>query len=178
MGDDAGKLLATCEQATSENDMVLVSGGSSVGMRDLTLDTLEALPESQILVHGVSIRPGKPTILAQCGTKAFWGLPGHVTSAMIVFMVLVKPFLDHIGGCLNSPNQPLKARLSRNVASVQGRVDFIRVRFKTQNNDLWAEPILGQSGLIHTMVSAEGLIAIGKNSEGLEKGTLADVILI
>jgi molybdopterin molybdotransferase len=178
VGDDAGKLLATCEQATSENDMVLVSGGSSVGMRDLTLDTLEALPESQILVHGVSIRPGKPTILAKCGAKAFWGLPGHVTSAMIVFMVLVKPFLDHIGGCLNSPNKSVKARLSRNLASAQGRVDFIRVRFKTQDNDLWAEPILGQSGLINTMVSAEGLIAIGKNSEGLEKGTLADVIPI
>lgn len=178
VGDDAGKLLATCEQATAENDMVLVSGGSSVGMRDLTLDTLEALPQSQILVHGVSIRPGKPTILAQCGSKAFWGLPGHVTSAMVVFMVLVKPFLDHIGGCLNRPPKPIKARLSRNLASVQGRVDFVRVRFNTQDNDLWAEPILGQSGLINTMVSAEGLIAIGKNSEGLEKGALADVILI
>lgn len=178
VGDEARRLLATCEQALAENDMVLVSGGSSVGTRDLTYDTLESLPESQILVHGVSIRPGKPTILAQCGTKAFWGLPGHVTSAMIVFMVLVKPFLDHIAGCATQPPQPVQARLSRNLPSVQGRVDFVRVRLKTIGGELWAEPLIGQSGLIHTMTSAHGLIAVPQNSEGMDQGAMADVFLI
>jgi molybdopterin molybdotransferase len=176
--DDAKRLLATCEQALAENDMVLVSGGSSVGIRDLTYETLEALPQSQILVHGVSIRPGKPTILAQCGSKAFWGLPGHVTSAMIVFMVLVKPFLEHVGGCVTQPPQPVQARLSRNLPSVQGRVDYVRVRLKTRGDELWAEPLMGQSGLIHTMTSADGLIAVPLNSEGLDQGAPADVFLI
>ena len=159
-----------------ENDMVLVSGGSSVGMRDLTLDALEALEESRVLFHGVSIRPGKPTILAQCGAKAFWGLPGHVASAMVVFLVLVRPFLHYIGG--RRPTEPIliKARLSRNLASVQGRVDFVRVRLLDRDGERWAEPILGQSGLIRTMVAADGLVAIDMNSEGLDQGTWVDVM--
>src|SRR4030042_2057444 len=85
-------------RALAETDMVLVSGGSSVGTRDLTVEVLAALDQSRILVHGVSISPGKPTILAQCGAKPFWGLPGHVTSAMVVFMVMVRPFLAHLAG--------------------------------------------------------------------------------
>lgn len=178
VGDDAASLFAICERALTENDMVLVSGGSSVGMRDLTYEALKALPESKILVHGVSIRPGKPTILARCGEKAFWGLPGHVTSAMIVFMVLVRPYLDYIGGSPSILGRTVKARLTRNLPSVQGRVDFVRVRLKTLDGELWAEPIIGQSGLINTMVSADGLVAVGKNSEGLEKGALADVLPI
>ncbi len=178
VGDDAASLFATFEKALSENDMVLVSGGSSVGMRDLTYDALNTLPQSRILVHGVSIRPGKPTILARCGKKAFWGLPGHVTSAMIVFMVLVRPYLDHIGGSRTISNRTVKARLTRNLPSVQGRVDFVRIRFKSIDGELWAEPIIGQSGLIHTMVSADGLVAVGKNSEGLDKGAWADVLPI
>ncbi len=171
-------LLTACRQALSQNDMVLISGGSSVGKRDWTLKVLEALPESEILVHGVSIRPGKPTILAQCGTRAFWGLPGHVVSTMVVFMVLVRPFLDHLRGYNPSAPMPIKALLARNLASVQGRMDFVRVRLERKGDQLWAQPILGQSGLIHTMVEADGLVAIDTNSEGLEKGAVVDVILM
>jgi molybdopterin molybdotransferase len=149
-----------------------------VGMRDLTLDALEALEESRILVHGISIRPGKPTILARCGEKPFWGLPGHVASAMVVFMVVVRPFVDHLCGRSAHPPVTVRALLSRNLASVQGRVGFVRVRLAKRDGAVWAEPILGQSGLIHTMVAADGLIAIGMNSEGLEKGATVDVRLI
>jgi molybdopterin molybdotransferase len=178
VGDDASLLLTTCEKALAENDTVLVSGGSSVGTRDLTYDVLKALSQCRILAHGVSIRPGKPTILARCGEKAFWGLPGHATSAMIVFLVLVRPFLDHIGGSRILVRPTVKARLTRNLPSVQGRVDFVRVRLKPLDGEWWAEPIIGQSGLINTMVSADGLVAVGQNSEGLEKGALADVLPI
>jgi molybdopterin molybdotransferase len=178
VGDNASSLYATCEKALAENEMVLVSGGSSVGTRDLTYDALKALPQSRILVHGVSIRPGKPTILARCGEKAFWGLPGHVTSAMIVFLVLVRPYLDYIGGSRVFVDRTIKARLTRNLPSVQGRVDYVRVRLKPLDGQWWAEPILGQSGLINTMVCADGLVAVGQNSEGLEEGALADVLPI
>jgi molybdopterin molybdotransferase len=171
-------LLDTFQRALAENDMVLVSGGSSVGMRDLTLDALEALEQSSILFHGVSIRPGKPTMLARCGAKAFWGLPGHVTSAMVVFMVLVRPFLDYIGGRQTRVPGRVRARLSRNLASVQGRVDFVRVRIDEREGHPWAEPVLGQSGLLHTMVEADGLVAIDMNSEGLDQGSWVDVTLI
>jgi molybdopterin molybdotransferase len=172
------ELRATCSRALAENDMVLVSGGSSVGTRDLSVAVIEALPQSEILVHGVSISPGKPTILAQCGTKPFWGLPGHVTSAMVVFLVLVRPFLSHIGGCPHDAPVRVKARLTRNLASAQGRVDYIRVRLEQRAGEQWAEPILGASGLIRTMVAADGLVAVDLNSEGLEAGAVVEVLLM
>jgi len=166
-----------CRRALAETDMVLVSGGSSVGTRDLTVDVLAALPASEIVVHGVSISPGKPTILARCGAKPFWGLPGHVTSAMVVFMILVHPFLVHVGGGRSERPVKVRARLSRNVASAQGRVDFVRVRLHRREGETWAEPVLGASGLIRTMVEADGLVAVAQNSEGLEQGAAVDVIM-
>ncbi len=175
--DDSEALLAACRQAMQETDMVLISGGSSVGTRDLTVEVLEKLPQSRIMAHGVSIRPGKPTILARCGNKPFWGLPGHVTSAMVVFMVLVRPFLAWIGGCADSAPVTLRACLSRNLASAQGRVDFVRVRLIPKNGQILAEPVLGGSGLMRTMVAADGLVAVDLNSEGLEQGTMVQVML-
>jgi len=171
-------LLRACRRAIAECDMVLVSGGSSVGTRDLTVEVLQALENSRILVHGVSIRPGKPTILAQCGARPFWGLPGHVTSAMVVFMVLVRPMIEGIGGAARIDPVTVPARLTRNLASVQGRVDFVRVRLIRKEGAYWAEPILGASGLIRTMVEADGLVVIALNSEGLDQGSCVDVRLM
>jgi molybdopterin molybdotransferase len=176
VGDQYDALLDRCREALEKTDLVLVSGGSSVGARDHTLDAIEALPDSEILVHGVSIRPGKPAILAQCGAKAFWGLPGHVTSAMVVFIILVKPFLTRIGGHRTVTPVHVKARLSRNLASAQGRVDFVRVRLVHRDGEIWAEPLLGGSGLIRTMVEADGLISLDLNSEGLDQGSMVDVM--
>jgi len=175
--DDYKALLAKSSQALNQCDMVMVSGGSSVGARDFTIDVISAMENAAILFHGISISPGKPTILARIKNKAFWGLPGHVVSAMIVFSRIVKPFIEHISGW-RAPEQDLRlaARLSRNIASAQGRVDYIRVRLYYKEGDLWAEPILGKSGLINTMVKADGLIEIGMNTEGLEKGIEVEVI--
>ncbi len=143
-----------------------------MGSRDLTVEVLSRLPQSRILVHGIPISPGKPTILAKVGHKAFWGLPGHVVSAMIVFTVVVRPFLESSAGL--SPNRetrpPIPARLTRNLASAQGRIDYVRVRLTQKGDTLWAEPLLGKSGLINTMVHADGLIAIPMNAEGLDEG--------
>jgi molybdopterin molybdotransferase len=176
--DDYTDLKSVCSQALSQCDMILVSGGSSVGARDFTIDVITAMPESEILFHGVSISPGKPTILARVEDKALWGLPGHVVSAMVVFSQIVKPFIYRLSG-LNDESEAklrLTARLSRNLASAQGRVDFVRVRLIPEKDGLQAEPILGKSGLINTMVKADGLVAIGMNTEGLEKGTRVEVI--
>ncbi len=170
-------LLEICNRAVAETDMVLASGGSSVGTRDLTVEVLSSLPDSEILVHGVSISPGKPTILARCGNKPFWGLPGHVTSSMVIVTVLVRPFLARLSGRQSDAPVCVPARLSRNVASAQGRVDYVRVRLVQEGNTRYAEPVLGASGLIRTMVEADGLIAVDMNSEGLEKGARVEVIL-
>jgi len=175
--DDYKDLLGKCREALLASDMLLISGGSSVGTRDFTIEVLSALPDSEIIVHGISISPGKPTILARSGKKQVWGLPGHVVSAMIVFTAVVKPFIEKISG--SSPERKsrfaLSAQLSRNVSSAQGRTDYIRVRLTEKDGILWAEPILGKSGLINTMIKADGLMEIGKNVEGLEKGTAVKV---
>jgi molybdopterin molybdotransferase len=177
--DSRGDLLTKCRSALEMTDMVLVSGGSSVGARDFTVEVLEALPDTHILVHGISISPGKPTILASSGGKAFWGLPGHAVSAMVVFTVVVRPFLERLCGLAKPVRRfPVQAVLTRNLASAQGRVDYVRVRLCDENGRLSAEPVLGQSGLINTMVQADGLIAIGMNTEGLDQGTIVKVMPI
>ncbi len=178
--DDFDDLLEKCTLALDKTDMVLISGGSSVGTRDFTIEVLTALSHAKILVHGISISPGKPTILARSHHQAIWGLPGQVVSAMVVFEVVVKPFIEQISGLSlkYKKNFKLPARLSRNISSSQGRADYIRVRLNQKNGVLWAEPILGKSGLINTMVKADGLIEIGVNTEGLDKGAAVEVIPI
>jgi len=178
--DDYDSLFEMCSRAQSQSDMVLISGGSSVGARDFSISALSALPEATILIHGIAISPGKPTILAGSMGKALWGLPGHVVSAMVVFEVVVRPFLDWIGGRSDRAATDFRqsAILSRNLSSTQGRADFIRVRLVARGNTLWAEPVLGKSGLINTMVKADGLIRIPQNTEGLDRGTPVEVMPI
>ena len=180
VNDDFRALRDMCQTAIQASDMVFVSGGSSVGMRDFSIEVLSAIPDAEILAHGISISPGKPTILAKVGNKPFWGLPGHVTSAMVVFHVVVRPFLEHIGG--KNPaygnTRSCYARLKRNLPSKQGRVDFIRVKLYHENGTLSAEPVLGKSGLIRTMTKADGLVRIDKNTEGMDKGTIVEVALL
>ena len=175
--DSRDDLMEKCRSALQITDMVMISGGSSVGARDFTVEVLDALPDTDILVHGISISPGKPTILARSGHKPFWGLPGHAVSAMVVFAVVVRPFLDRLCGLPAAARQfGVQAVLSRNIASAQGRVDYVRVRLSDRDGVVMAEPILGKSGLIHTMVKADGLIAIGMNTEGLDEGTVVAVM--
>jgi molybdopterin molybdotransferase len=176
--DNFETLLEKCKLALDQCDMILISGGSSVGARDFTVDVLSALQDAKVLVHGISISPGKPTILAKVQNKAFWGMPGHVVSSMIVFSRVVRPFVEHLSGQIREQEKEhrLNARLSRNVASRQGRIDFIRVRLRREEGRLWADPVLGKSGLISTMVFADGLLEIDINTEGLDKGTVVEVI--
>ncbi len=180
VNDDMTSMQEICARAHGETDMLIISGGSSVGPRDYALDAIGRLPEAEVLVHGVPIRPGKPTILARAAGKPVWGLPGHVVSAMIVFEIVVRPFLEQLEGLMPDRRRqwPIPARLVRNIASTQGRTDFVRVRLVRKDGEYWAEPILGKSGLIHTLVQADGIVAIDENSEGLEKGARVHVILI
>ncbi|MEW6185721.1 MAG: gephyrin-like molybdotransferase Glp [Thermodesulfobacteriota bacterium] len=177
-GDQFNALKSLCQKGLDQAHMLLISGGSSVGARDYTLEVINSFPGAEILAHGISISPGKPTILARIGDKILWGLPGHVVSAMIVFTLFVKPCLNHLeGNSINQPFRGLKARISRNVASAQGREDYIRVSLQKGKQGWEAVPILGKSGIISTMVRADGLIRIDQNCEGLEKGEPVEVML-
>lgn len=177
--DDAEQLYELCTRALADSDMLLISGGSSVGTRDFTVAVLSRLPDARILVHGIPISPGKPTILASSGTFPIWGLPGHVVSGMVVFGAVVRPFIDRINGVADrgaGTRWPVPARMTRNISSAQGRTDYIRVRLIEKRDGLWAEPILGKSGLLNTMIHADGLVAIDLNTEGLEAGALVSVM--
>ena len=180
IADEAEKLEKRCLKALESVDMLLISGGSSVGTRDMTIEAISRLPASEIKVHGIPLSPGKPTILASAGKTLIWGLPGQVTSAMIVFDRVMRPFIEAMTGRTAAPGSrdiKLPAVLTRNIASTPGRTDYIRTRLKSGENGWQAVPILGKSGLIHTMLKADGLIEIDKNSEGLEKGSPVNVIL-
>ncbi|MBW2366458.1 MAG: molybdopterin molybdotransferase MoeA [Deltaproteobacteria bacterium] len=176
--DDLSALSDVCRKAHEQCDMLLISGGSSVGARDYTIEALSGLAQSQILVHGIPISPGKPAILAKAQGKPIWGLPGHVTSAMVVFDAVVRTFLDRLNGLTQKRTWSIPARMTRNVPSAQGRIDFIRVQLVEKEGEYWAEPILGKSGLLHTMVQADGLVACDMNTEGFDQAERVMVRLL
>ncbi len=183
--DDFGALRAALAAAVSRADLVLISGGSSVGARDLTLAAIRDLPASEVLVHGVAIRPGKPTILAAVGlgsgsgARPLLGLPGHPASAAVVMEVLGRPLLAHLSGLEAAPpwGRTVTAALSRNLAGASGREDYVRVRLRPEGETLWAEPVLGPSGLISPLVNSDGLVMIPLGLEGLLKGEAVEVRL-
>jgi molybdopterin molybdotransferase len=161
-------------------DTVWISGGSSVGTRDMTLKVFESFNDMELLVHGISISPGKPTIIARIGEKAVFGLPGHTASAMVVAEVFLNPFLFGLIGRGDSEKNERKfveAELSRNIESASGRDDFIRVRLDKEDQKLIATPVFGKSGLISTLVEADGLLRIDRNIEGLYQGEKVKVML-
>ena len=178
--DDFAQLRDLMKKSLDFADTVWVSGGSSVGTRDMTLNVLESFDDMEVLVHGISISPGKPTIIAKIGDRAIFGLPGHVASAMVIAEVFLKEFLSKLLGY--RPQHPklngfLKAVMSRNIESKSGRDDFIRVRIEKEGDKFTAVPVFGKSGLISTLVDAHGLIRIDRNSEGVYQGQVVDVML-
>jgi len=179
--DDFDALRQTLAAALDAADLILISGGSSVGVRDLTLTAIQDLPGSEILVHGVALRPGKPTILAALGPtpKPLMGLPGHPASAAVVMEVLGRPLLLRLAGASHqSPwGRRVSAVLSRNLAGASGREDYVRVRLRREDATLWADPVLGPSGLLSPLVKSDGLVMIPLGVEGLFKGEEVSVQL-
>ena len=177
--DDPERLRELVAQGLEQADTVLVSGGSSVGAADWTLSTFLSFARAELLVHGVSISPGKPLIMVRAGQKSLWGLPGHAASAMITFHLFVKPLLtQRLLGALPGAGLKIKARLARNLASTRGREDWVRVSLVQENDGYLAVPVLGPSGLISTLVKADGLVRIDYTIEGLEAGEEVEVHLL
>jgi molybdopterin molybdotransferase len=178
--DDAGMLAAAISRGLTQADVVAISGGSSVGTRDLMVEVISGLPGAEILAHGVSIRPGKPTLLANQKGKAIFGLPGHPVSALIVAQVFLVPFLLYLqGGKLEMGplEHTVEAKLATSIHSVIGLEEFVRVRLEsTPDGGYVAHPIFGKSGMLSTMVKAGGIIRIPMNTEGFFKGDLVPVI--
>ena len=178
--DSFEAVRSLCEQGLSKSDMLIISGGSSVGAKDHTTAVIRSFSDGEIMAHGVSLRPGKPTIIGRAATKPIVGLPGHPVSAMIVFDLFMRPLIWKLAG-YDGPLWPLgkriTARLTRNLPSLPGREDYIRVSLDEKGGHVMAHPILGKSGSISTMVRADGLVKIGMDAEGLDEGTQVEVFL-
>ena len=176
--DDYETQLQAAGRGLEEADVLVFSAGSSVGSRDLTADIISALADAGgpysygVLVHGLSIRPGKPAIVGVVAGKPVFGLPGNPVSAMVVFDLLVRPTLYHLAGCAGIPEPPTaQARLARDIASAPGREDYVPVRLsRNGNSDLDAEPVFGKSNLIYTLVRADGLVQVPLDKAGLYAG--------
>jgi molybdopterin molybdotransferase len=179
-GDRFEELKQLFEKGLSQADAILLSGGSSVGAQDLTLDLFLSFDDVELVAHGVSISPGKPTIIARKGNKTLWGLPGHPVSAMIIFDVFLRYLFGRLSGLSDTfayQRHSVEAELDRNIESASGREDYIRVKLSGEEGRLVAKPILGKSGLISTMVEADGMITIDMHTEGLYRGDKVTVKL-
>ena len=184
--DEASALRAAVAQALAQAEIVLISGGSSVGARDVTLDVLLSFPGAELHVHGVAVRPGKPTILvtipykgARNEYRVVFGLPGNPVSVMVTFDLFVRPLVQGMLGLRKPPWERLivKAKMRTGFASDAGREEYVRVRLVEEEGVLWAEPVLGTSALISTMVKADGLVTVPEEVGGMEVGEEVEVTL-
>lgn len=174
VGDDFDSLLAAARGALDEADVLLISGGSSAGVRDMTLGVLDALGEPGVVAHGLYFKPGKPTLLAVCGGKLALGLPGNPASALAVFQEVLTPALMKLRGERPGPAsftpRTVEAVMERSVASAPGRMELVPVALRETEEGYVASPILGKPNLIGTLVRAQGNVRVGEGVEGLEQG--------
>jgi molybdopterin molybdotransferase len=175
--DVAEALDRLARAALAACDVVILSAGSSVSTRDMAAQVIHGLGAPGVLVHGVALKPGKPTILAVAGGKPVFGLPGNPVSCMVTFGLFVAPALEALSGAAPRPAPPtVGARLTRNVASTAGREDYVPVRLLARADGLWADPVFGKSSLIYTLVHADGLVRIDLDRGGLAQGDPVDVV--
>ena len=170
--DDRGALESTLRAALGDADLVVVSAGSSVGARDETAGAVAALGE--IWCHGLAVKPGKPTLLAECSGVPLVGLPGNPLSALVVFGLVGVPLVWRLAGADRPPPEPAtRARLSRDLASATGRLDIVQVAVR---NGV-AEPLFGPSALLSVLAGADGYLVVPEPATGLDGGAEVEVIL-
>ncbi len=175
--DQLDALQAAATRALSEADVLVMSAGSSVSVRDMTARVIAGLGQPGLLVHGVSVRPGKPTILALCAGKPVFGLPGNPVSAMVIFDLFVTPTIRRLLRAESALRNRVQARLARNIASVTGREDYVQVRLEQRQDELWAVPVFGKSNLIYTLIRSDGAVQIPLDSNGIPEGETVTVEL-
>lgn len=167
-------------RALAGADMLIITAGSSASARDLTSKVIDRLGQPGVLVHGVNVRPGKPTILAVCDGKPVVGLPGNPVSALVIASLFVTPVLAALQGLEPRPAPRIPARLTLNLPSQAGREDWVAVRLlpdPQSPGEYLAEPVFGKSNLIFTLARADGLVRIDPDATGLASGARVEVYL-
>lgn len=175
--DDFDKLKSTIDTMVKKSDIVLISGGSSVGTRDYTKRIIESFEGGKIFVHGVSVKPGKPTIIGQIDGKAIFGLPGHPASALMIFNIFVKSYFEKI---LNKKQEALSinATITKNVHSAPGKETYQMVELVKKENEWLAIPIYAKSGMVTLLSKSSGYVRITDEKEGIVKGDVVKVNLL
>ena len=178
--DDKAELRNALERALASADMVLTSGGVSVGPKDLTPQIVDSLGEPGVLVSGIAVKPGKPTTIALIRRKPVFSLPGHPTSALLMFHLLVRPVIQLMSGRPVTEVKTVKALASARIFSAKGRRTFVMVKLKRdKSNRLVAEPVeTGASGAITTLAKADGFVEIPENQQFVDADEEVDVALL
>ena len=162
------------QQATDECDAVILSGGSSVGVKDAACRLIESMGE--LLLHGIAVKPGKPTILGKIGNKPLIGLPGHPVAACFVAQLFVLPLLKRLEGRAQE-EYAVAAELTESVGANHGREQINACRLRRENGRLLAAPIRSKAGLITQLAGTDGYFIIERDCEGLPKGAQVQVYL-
>ncbi len=177
--DDADQLKEEIQKALfADAQVILISGGSSVGERDFTFDAINSSGGKGVFVHGISIKPGKPTIIGEAGGKALFGLPGHPVSAVIIFKAFIEFLIRHMMGSHEKQSPFCKAVTASNFHSDPGKETYQMVSLEKKNGIIYARPVFGKSGMISLLLNSSGYIVIGSETEGLPKGCEVDVFSI
>ncbi|MFH0957368.1 MAG: gephyrin-like molybdotransferase Glp [Pseudomonadota bacterium] len=178
--DTLKSVKAMLRSGLEQADIVVISGGSSMGSRDYVIQAISEEPVSRILIHGVSMSPGKPIIIGSIGSKPVIGLPGHPISALVCFDQFVIPIIRRLAGedtCEPFLRPCVKAFLTRNVSSKEGRQDFIRITLSVSEGEFYATPLLAKSGMVSAMSRTHGFVKIPADCEGLYKGQQVNAYL-
>jgi putative molybdopterin biosynthesis protein len=178
--DDKMELRKALEHALASTDIVVTSGGVSVGPRDLTAQTVDSLGKPGLIVCGVAVKPGKPATVALVGKKPVFSMPGHPTSALLMFHLLARPVIQRLAGRPIKEIARVKAVAGTRMFSAKGRQTFIMVELKRdKSNRLVAEPVeTGASGAITTLVKADGFVKIPENQQFIDAEEEIDVSLL
>jgi molybdopterin molybdotransferase len=172
---DRPELLKRALRKAIGYDMVLASGGSSVGEFDIMPDVIAELGE--LLFHGVAIRPGGPTAFGVVGRQPVFSLAGFPVSSLVAFDMLVRPALRKMQGLPADRGYPkVRAKLARKVSSTLGRADVVRVKVRVKEGELLADPIrVTGSGVLSSMTEADGFFIVPEDVEGFDGGDIVDV---
>ncbi|MGA9532695.1 MAG: gephyrin-like molybdotransferase Glp [Anaerolineales bacterium] len=177
--DNADALLGAARESSQSSDVLVISAGSSVSARDITAGVIATLGAPGVLVHGIAIKPGKPTILGVCDGMPIIGLPGNPVSAYVAARLFLVPLLSRmLGKSADRPQPFVSASFSTRLASRAGREDYVPVRLVSTNSGWQAEPVYGRSNLIFTLGRADGWVRIAPESTGLEQGDRVEVVLL